>query len=327
MIDHDLNETFPGLDPVNGFYTPFYMQEYFSKGVNTAAARWKELPAEQRPAYRVRAQRQTYAAVVNGDDGLLEEDAIGSFVDGLLDALGYGPDDGVETDVVTIDPQNGVEIAVRAQVSDSHGRPQVQVLASLVNDPDSGILESRVERSDRSCEECARMLLADFDQPARWIVAVGLRQAVLIDRRKWGDKQCMLFDFDTIFSRNEPHVYEAVAVLLHRTSLCPADGDSVLDSFDDESSKQAVSVSESLRSALRECVEILGNEVIHDWTVNKGRPLDGPDGIDASDLTVQCLRYMYRLLFLLFIEAKPDLGYAPMKSESYPHRVFARKPA
>lgn len=69
-----------------------------------------------------------------------------------------------------------------------------------------------------------------------------------------------------------------------------------------------------MRSALRECVEILGNEVIHDWICNKGRSIDE---IDAGELTVQALRYMYRLLFLLFIEAKPSLGYAPMKSDIY----------
>ena len=37
----------------------------------------------------------------------------------------------------------------------------------------------------------------------------------------------------------------------------------------------------------------------------------------AEDLTLQCLRYMYRILFMLFIEAKPELGYAPMKAQTY----------
>lgn len=124
----------------------------------------------------------------------------------------------------------------------------------------------------------------------------------------------MLFDLDEIFSRHQDHVYTAMAVLLRRDSLCPDEGDSLLDTFDDTSAKNAVEVSDNLRSALRECVEILGNEVIHDWTCNKGR---GIDEIDAGDLTVQALRYMYRLLFLLFIEAKPSLGYAPMKSDIY----------
>ena len=32
----------------------------------------------------------------------------------------------------------------------------------------------------------------------------------------------------------------------------------------------------------------------------------------AEELTVECLRFMYRILFILFIEARPELGYAPI---------------
>ena len=40
--------------------------------------------------------------------------------------------------------------------------------------------------------------------------------------------------------------------------------------------------------------------------------------IDLADqLSRECLRYMYRLLFLFYIEARPDLGYAPITAESY----------
>ena len=34
-------------------------------------------------------------------------------------------------------------------------------------------------------------------------------------------------------------------------------------------------------------------------------------------LSTECLRYMYRLLFLLYIEARPQLGFAPMNAEAY----------
>jgi hypothetical protein len=34
-------------------------------------------------------------------------------------------------------------------------------------------------------------------------------------------------------------------------------------------------------------------------------------------LSRECLRYMYRLLFLFYIEARPDLGYAPITAEAY----------
>ena len=37
----------------------------------------------------------------------------------------------------------------------------------------------------------------------------------------------------------------------------------------------------------------------------------------ANDLTVECLRYMYRILFLLFVEARPDLAYAPTENDAF----------
>ena len=47
-----------------------------------------------------------------------------------------------------------------------------------------------------------------------------------------------------------------------------------------------------------------------------GRDLDA-NPVDAGQLTLECLRYMYRMLFVLFIESRPELGYAPIKAQSY----------
>lgn len=315
----ELNETFPGIEAVNDFYTPYYMKEYFPDEVKNASAPWKQLPPEERPARLLKDMRQSFTEVINNNENdLFPAERVRNFIDGMLAALGYTQEGNQTKDEGLPDRISGKSVPVYYQVNDSDGAPRLQVLVSLSDSAEAGVLESPIEdgsgKDGTSCEEYARMLLADFDEPARWILLMGLHQIALIDRRKWNDKKCMLFDLDEIFSRHQDHVYTAMAVLLRRDSLCPNKGDSLLDTFDDTSAKNAVEVSDNLRSALRECVEILGNEVIHDWTCNKGRIIDE---IDAGDLTVQALRYMYRLLFLLFIEAKPSLGYAPMKSDIY----------
>lgn len=315
----ELNETFPGIEAVNDFYTPYYMKEYFPGEVKDASAPWKRLPPEKRPVRLLKDMRQTFAEIVNNNEtDLFRNERVRNFINGMLAALGYRQDGNQAEDGGLTDPISGKTIPVHYQVNDADGTPLLQVLASLSDGMETGVLEDLAENDSDdggiSYEDYARMLFADFNEPARWILIMGLHQIALIDRRKWNDKKCMLFDLDEIFSRHQDHVYAAMAVLLRRDSLCPDDGGSLLDSFDDKSAKNAVEVSDSLRSALRECVEILGNEVIHDWTCNKGRSIDE---IDADDLTVQALRYMYRLLFLLFIEAKPSLGYAPMKSGIY----------
>ena len=318
-MSKELNETFPGIEAVNDFYTPYYMKEYFPDEVKNASAPWKQLPPEKRPARLLKDMRQSFTEVINNNENdLFPAERVRIFIDGMLAALGYTQEGNQAKDEGLPDRISGKSVPVYYQVNDSDGAPRLQVLMSLSDNAEAGVLESPIEdgsgKDDTSCEEYARMLLADFDEPARWILLMGLHQIALIDRRKWNDKKCMLFDLDEIFSRHQDHVYTAMAVLLRRDSLCPNKGDSLLDTFDDTSAKNAVEVSDNLRSALRECVEILGNEVIHDWTCNKGRSIDE---IDAGDLTVQALRYMYRLLFLLFIEAKPSLGYAPMKSDIY----------
>lgn len=314
----ELDETFPGIEAVNDFYTPYYMREYFPSSVRNIAERWKSKPVEDRPSSRLKALRQDFATLNSRSDvDLFAQERIAGFLDSLLTALGYQ----LQPDMAQVkDDVSGKTIPLRLQVMGAKGAPQLQVLVNLNDDGETGVLEGVADDSaganaTLSFEDYARMLLADFDKPTRWVMVLGIHQIALIDRRKWADKQCLLFDLDTIFSRHQDHVYNAMAVLLHHDSLCPeSDTDDVMDSFDEESSKQSVAVSDSLRSALRECVEILGNEVIYDWTHNKHR--DVAD-IDASELTMQALRYMYRLLFLLFIEAKPQLGYAPMKSEAY----------
>ena len=315
----ELNETFPGIEAVNDFYTPYYMKEYFPDEVKNASAPWKQLPPEKRPARLLKDMRQSFTEVINNNENdLFPAERVRNFIDGMLAALGYMQEGNQDKDEGLPDRISGKSVPVYYQVNDSDGAPRLQVLVSLSDSAEAGVLESPIEdgsgKDGTSCEEYARMLLADFDEPARWILLMGLHQIALIDRRKWNDKKCMLFDLDEIFSRHQDHVYTAMAVLLRRDSLCPNKGDSLLDAFDDTSAKNAVEVSDNLQSALRECLEIHGNEVIHDWTCNKGRSIDE---IDAGDLTVQALRYMYRLLFLLFIEAKPSLGYAPMKSDIY----------
>ncbi len=128
--------------------------------------------------------------------------------------------------------------------------------------------------------------------------------------------------FTGIHNENEFYSHhatlKAAAALLHRDCLLPHDGQSLLDSLDDNSHKHAFAVSEDLKYALRESIELIGNEAIRYLRdVFKDKLYDRPDDALAGQLGLECLRYMYRLLFLFYIEARPDLGYAPMDSETY----------
>ena len=85
---------------------------------------------------------------------------------------------------------------------------------------------------------------------------------ILIERGKWTHNRLLRFDLDDVLGRHEDHTLKAAAALLHRECLLPEQGASLLDSLDDNSHKHAFAVSEDLKYALRESIELIGNETI-----------------------------------------------------------------
>ena len=138
----------------------------------------------------------------------------------------------------------------------------------------------------------------------------------MIDRFKWNASRLLRFDLEEILSRKDTDTLTATAILLHREHTCPGEGTTLLDELDENSHRHAFSVSDDLKYALRKSIELLGNEAV--WYLrNKSKTGVFSGKLDAGQLTIECLRYMYRLLFLFYIEARRDLGYAPMNAEIY----------
>ena len=155
------------------------------------------------------------------------------------------------------------------------------------------------------------------DHPPRWVLLLTFDRILLIERGKWTHNRLLRFDLEEILGRGEDATLKATAALLHRDSLLPADGQSLLDRLDENSHKHAFAVSEDLKYALRESIELIGNEAIRYLReVRKDRVYDLDDEL-AGELGLECLRFMYRLLFLFYIEARPDLGYAPLNADAY----------
>ena len=124
------------------------------------------------------------------------------------------------------------------------------------------------------------------------------------------------FDLDILFSEYNPDALLAAVTLLHKDHTCPDDGGTpYLDDLDENSHKHAHEISDDLKYALRKSIELIGNETIY-WRKTRNEAIF-KGKTDADQLSLECLRYMYRLLFLFYIESRPDLGYAPMRSDLY----------
>ncbi len=159
------------------------------------------------------------------------------------------------------------------------------------------------------------------DNPPRWVLLLSDRQGILIDRYKWSQNRMLRFDWEEILGRRDDKTLKATAVLLHRESLVPDEGQCRLDSLDENSHKHAFAVSDDLKYALRQAIELLGNEAADQLIAQAGERKEGiysgKNALDPDQLSQECLRFMYRILFLFYIEARPELGYLPTEDETW----------
>ncbi|HKI18548.1 MAG TPA: DNA methyltransferase, partial [Isosphaeraceae bacterium] len=125
---------------------------------------------------------------------------------------------------------------------------------------------------------------------------------------------------DTAIDRADQPELETIAALFSADVLQPPaeGGTEQLAHWVDESRKHAVGVSAELREGLRESVQIIANEVLDRIRSHGLAPGDVAElGDLARELGRDALRYLYRILFLLYAEARPELGILPADDQDY----------
>lgn len=325
-----------GITNKNEYYTNHYFSTVFEENASGTISGWnaaaKESEELHTPWSMLRQNaRQFYVAhdrYVRSSLNLQTLSSIRSLADLYLKSLGY-PD--AKPAQITVD--DTLSVPVYLEMTKSNGAPLLWVILSASREEDAGVMESfcydataidedatgalyKGVLSEMPNEDLTTKILFGAAEPPRFLMLISMNQIALVDRNKWNEKRYLQFELEEIFSRLENSTLQAMAVLLHKGSLCPDDGKVLLDELDEQSQKNASGVSQDLKYALRESIELLGNEVLYDMKTRLGRDLEA-DPVDAGLLTLECLRYMYRMLFVLFIEARPELGYAPIKAQSY----------
>jgi hypothetical protein len=219
---------------------------------------------------------------------------------------------------------------VLAVFQDAKQQPLLVIVAAIANaeDDDTSPLDlfppamaeqGKGKHAESNWEDTLSKRLFSDDNPPRWVLLVHHEEWLLIERSKWGRKALMRFNLPELFGPRDDKQFRAMAALVGSQSILPGDGTvALLDSLDDNSHKHAFEVSKDLKYALRECIELIANEAIrYKRVVAKEKVFDRNDVDLAHQLSRESLRYMYRLLFLFYIEARPELGYAPITAESY----------
>ncbi|WP_225849912.1 class I SAM-dependent DNA methyltransferase [Streptomyces sp. HPF1205] len=161
------------------------------------------------------------------------------------------------------------------------------------------------------------------EEPPRYVLLLGGGVIVLADRAVWGEGRYLGVSLDTALQRNDTRPggeLDTVAALFGADSLrAPEEGgENPLAELVGKSAKHAVGVSGDLRDGLRKSVELIANEVLQRLRDQGVRPEDiGELPELGRRLTRESLRYLYRILFLLYAEARPELGILPADYPEY----------
>lgn len=317
-----------GIKNINEYYTNHYLSTIFEENISETIKNWNELSKEEgekTPWSRLReAARQYY--VMHDRSSRRSNNQIPALIQEMADiylsTFGYQDAEPFELNL-----DDGNKAYIYREEKKQDGSPLLWIILSHNNTKDikpllnensfnGDIIEESIKMTSLSNEELASKIFFNLEEAPRWLIVIGKDTIGLLDRNKWNEKRYLEFDLDEVFSRREESTLKAISVLLHKENLCPEEGSPLLDALDENSNKHASGVSQDLKYALRESIELLGNEVLYDMKHRQGINLE-ENPVEGEVLSIQCLRYMYRLLFLLFIEARPELGYIPENSQAY----------
>jgi very-short-patch-repair endonuclease len=340
-----------GIANENEFYSAYYLDAILKEDLKGVAQRWKEQAEEQTPDRQLGSLRQDYFKLRERQrvrDEAEQRSLQRDFFRRVLEILGYEWNPQLQV----LDDDSLLPIT--AEVKRSNGMPQLWVIEGFnlsaepmdvlsLSVPPSPLAPRPPGEGNKSgsapllpgekglgdegltLEDLLTDQIFAQNEPPRWVLLISIDQMVLIDRHKWNASRLLRFDWAELLNERDADSLLAAATLLHREHTCPTEGSALLDELDENSHRHTYSVSEDLKFALREAIEVLGNEVLHyRRTVSKRRVFStetqqerGEREIDPDQLKQECLRWVYRLLFVFYIEARPELGYVPMGSDVY----------
>jgi hypothetical protein len=307
-----------GIGNENEFYTHHYLTVLLENDLKGLFTAWEEREAKEgvkAPHDRLARLHRDYFALRKEMERLRTNGEIiacqREFFPSLLESLGYLYEPALK------ELDSGSLFPVIGEVRRKNGAPELWIIetaAPLAEDPDP--LGLHLTTAQYGEADAVRMLLeiplSDLmtkhvftqTEPPRWVLIFSFSHIILLDRSKWNERRYLRFDLSEILGRRTLSTLKAMASLLHRESVCPEEGISLLDTLDESSHKHAFAVSEDLKYSAREAVELLGNEAVFYIRQKRKEGVFGDRGGEGS----------------------AGAGLRPHEQRGVPHRLQPRRP-
>lgn len=340
--------TFDSITNRAEFFSDHYLDARLATDLNQLRQAWETAEGRGRPTARQGLRgvgRNFFAARAASAEAnpARRSDAVRALNDTVLGALGFMPER-VELEVSRGDGTDVLAATVAARVETPTGLLLVAIDAGFATDADE-LFDTDPREDD---EPAPGLLLEPFsrdgghvvitdaaaavgelfsiDGPPRFVLLCAGTNLLLAERTKWAEGRFMAVDLDAALERADTTArgeLETIAALFSADALVPGHlddeeaGTSFFDEVEDKSARHAVGVSKELREGMRFSVEMLANEVIAQRLAAGRGVYEGENRVEPVDLTTQCLRYLYRLIVLLYAESRPELGVLPTNDDAY----------
>lgn len=192
----------------------------------------------------------------------------------------------------------------------------VEQFNELLARDEATLLEEYLPEEDEThpITSVARLLSRVFlseDRPQFAVVFAG-HWALLAERTRWPEGRYLAIDLQLVVDRNQVakggEIDHAVACLAAESLIPTEEGTVWWNDVLADSIKHTVGVSQDLRDGVRRSIELIANDVV---ARRQAQGMNSLPKDQAKALALESLRYLYRILFLLFAEASPELEVVP----------------
>ena len=284
-----------GIINYNQFFSPFYFNDLLAKEIKKTVDNWDKLDEKIKKLNKL---GDLYFKVKNSKNNY---DLSLNFKKEFISLLGYMP----YSDYYQLNDEYKIPILSKSNNRDSN----ISLLIIDVNDESSDTIESLLDvkfKLDKSMsyEKIIDEYLFSHENNCKYIILISKDELIFLDKAKWFSKRYLKLNFDELFERKNTETAKTIYGLLHHDFLMNSE---LLTELDENSHKKAFEVSVDLKHSIRESIELLANEYLHYQRENS---IDY-EIADPAILTKETLRYMYRLLFLFYVESRSELDYIP----------------
>lgn len=159
------------------------------------------------------------------------------------------------------------------------------------------------------------------DQRPHYILMLAGNRVYLLEEKQFKRGSYLVFDLEELFAEvsipaNRDY-YALFYLLCGRQSLAAEGQSTLMDRLEEESTKNAFSVTKDLKEGVIHAVEGLANEAIYYIHEVRNEAIDETDDAFEQNVKDDCITIVYRLLFIFYAEARPELGILPTDNEVY----------